>query len=238
MRACIYSAICGDYDVLKKQPQQTIATDFICFTDSSTLTPIGSWQMVRSTRRRKLNARMRAKYFKIMSHRVFPDGRLSLRETFPLGMWRPLTSYDYLIWIDGSVQIKRADFVEYVIAHIGNSGWTMFVHPDRDCIYEELLISETLDKYGPYSIRQQVDTYLAEAYPEHNGLMATGIIGRKPRDRRLATINEMWWQENMIWSPQCQLSLPVVLWRQGRSYDPINLNLWQNHQLAVEPHAG
>jgi hypothetical protein len=235
VQACIYSAIYDQYDILKAQPTQTVPTDFVCFTDSPRLAPIGPWRIIRNNRR-NLSPRMRAKYFKIMSHRIFPHGRLSLREAFPNGIWWQVTKYDYLIWIDGSVQIKRPDFVEQVISHIGNSGWTLFVHPDRDCIYDEALASAEMRKYQGLPIHKQVENYRAEGYPEHNGLVATGIIGRNPRDDRLRAINEMWWLENVKWTHQCQLSLPVVIWRLGRSFDAINLNLWKNELLEVLPH--
>jgi hypothetical protein len=235
MRACIYSAIYGEYDTLKDQPRQTIPVDFICFTDSPSLVPIGPWQIIRNTRR-DISPRMRAKYFKIMSHRIFLHGRATLLETLPYGIWCQLTWYDYLIWIDGSIQIYRADFAERMISYIRDSGWTMFVHPDRDCIYDEALASKKMRKYQALPIREQAESYRAEGYPEHNGLMATGIIGRNARDDRISEINEMWWQENVQWSYQCQMSLPVVLWRLGQSYDAINLNLWQNELLRVCEH--
>ncbi len=34
VRVCIYTAICGDYDKLKPQPNQTVECDFLCFTDN------------------------------------------------------------------------------------------------------------------------------------------------------------------------------------------------------------
>jgi hypothetical protein len=44
-------------------------------------------------------------------------------------------------------------------------------------------------------IREQVESYKFEGYPEHNGLMAAGLILRDMRRRELHQINEDWWQE-------------------------------------------
>lgn len=234
-RTCIYSAIYGRYDRLKKQPDQTIPVDFLCFTDCADLDQDGSWQVIRNIRR-PLSPRMRAKHLKILSHRIFPRGRPNLLETFPTGIRRQLASYDYLIWIDGSVQITNPDFAETVIGNIRKSGWTMFSHPDRECIYDEASVSTKLEKYRDQPIAEQVESYRAEGYPERNGLMASGIIGRDARDERMVAINEMWWQENQKWTHQCQISLPVVLWRLGHSCDQIRANIWNNEWLRICEH--
>ena len=75
---CVYTAIYGKYDNLKPFPQQTIDCDFICFTDG-TAKPMPGWRLIRSLRRKSDHPRMRAKYWKLLSHRVFPAGRLAPR---------------------------------------------------------------------------------------------------------------------------------------------------------------
>jgi hypothetical protein len=179
---------------------------------------------------------MRAKYFKILSHRVFPKGRPSLRLTFPFGLRRQIARYDYLIWIDGSAVVKRRDFVETVVSCIGASGWAMFSHPDRTCIYDEAEASVGMPKYASQPIMAQVDHYRGEGYPAGNALMAAGVIARDARRLDLATINEMWWRENLRWSYQDQLSLPVVLWRLGCRCDIIEGNLWRNSLVEWTTH--
>ncbi len=105
----------------------------------------------------------------------------------------------------------------------------MFVHPDRDCIYEELLASLPMKKYENRPLQDQIDSYKKQEYPIKNGLMAAGIIVRKTDTKRLKKIDEDWWQENIIWTYQDQLSLPYVLWKNKYWYDEIKLNLWNNH---------
>lgn len=224
MRSCIYTAIYGGYDRLQQPVRQRTDCDFLCFTDADWPARIGAWQIVRSHRRRGLHPRLRAKYFKVMSHEVFPDGCLAWRYR-PFG---PRPAYDRLIWIDGCLTIKSPDFAAEFGAHVGANGWSMFVHPDRACIYDELQASAGMLKYRGLPLAAQIEAYRQEGFPAGAGLMAGGLIARDPHRKTLAGINRAWWAENLRWSYQDQLSLPVVLWRLGRSFDPVRLDLWNN----------
>src|SRR5690606_10580064 len=44
---------------------------------------------------------------------------------------------DYLVWMDGSIQIKNTRFIEFLINSLGNKMIGFLPHPDRDCIYKE-----------------------------------------------------------------------------------------------------
>ena len=239
MRVCVYTTIYGGYDPLREQPTQSVPTDFICFTESSDLVPSNPWSIVVNQDRPNLQPRMRAKYFKILNHRVFPGGILSA-ELIAKGKVTQAEPYDHLIYIDSSIQILHPDFVKMVISHNPQSGWTMVVHPERDCIYPEVAESLRIwpKKYAPYRILEQIENYRNEGYPEHNGLFATGIIGRKSDDPDLPEIHEAWWKEIVDYSPQCQVSLPVVLWRLKKCpVVPMNVYLWQNEFFRWIPHA-
>jgi hypothetical protein len=111
----------------------------------------------------------------------------------------------------------------------------MFPHPERGCIYDEVVQSATMRKYQAQPIHEQAASYRTEGYPAQNGLMACGLIARRAR-ADLGGINEMWWRENLRWSYQDQLSLPVVLWRMGRGFDRIEKNLWHNDLIAWHGH--
>ncbi len=233
MRTCVFTAIYGGYDALLQPAAQVGECDFVCFTDADWPDRIGAWRIVRSRARPQLHPRMRAKYFKVMSHRVFPGGRLAWR--YAPFRWRP--RYDRLIWIDGCLQIKSPDFAAEFGGHVGSSGWSLFVHPDRDCIYEELEAAACMAKYAGLPLREQVAHYRAEGFPAHAGLMAGGLIARSPDHPELSRINRAWWAEHLAWSYQDQLSLPVVLWRLGLGYDPVRLDLWGNAWFNRLEHA-
>lgn len=235
-RVCIYTAIYGGYDDLKEQPEQTTACDFVCFTDNPDLKAKG-WR-VRHLRVKHVDAmhpRMQAKYPRTMNHDLFAPPTSNL---FTLARQRlhGITRYDYTIWIDGSVKILTEKFAGEMISYVGEYGMAMFIHPDRDCIYDEVDECWDYQKYRGWPLRQQVEHYRSQGYPEHNGLMATGLIVRDMRKEKVRKINEDWWRENVRWTYQDQLSLPYVLWKNNYDYDKINLSLWKNHLFELIPH--
>lgn len=224
MRACVYTAIFGGYDTLSQPPRQTVPCDFVCFTDAVLPARVGAWQIVRSNLLSDLHPRIRAKFFKCMNHEVFPGGRMAWR----FAPWKLRRKYDYTIWIDGCIRIKTENFVEEYLSYVGTCGLAMFIHPDRNCIFEEVKASVGMLKYAGLPLHEQVDRYRQEGYPAHAGLIAAGLIARRAGHPTHPTINAAWWTENLKWTYQDQLSLPVVLWRLGLGYDQVQLNLWDN----------
>jgi hypothetical protein len=66
--------------------------------------------------------------------------------------------------------------------------------------------------------------------------MAAGLIARDMQVAKLQKINTDWWQENVKWSYQDQISLPYVLWKNNYGYDKMNLCLWQNDLFDLLNH--
>lgn len=227
MKVCVYTAIHGAHDELRPALPQTVDCDFICFTDQPDLPRDRGWRIIQA-KRREAHPRMRAKFFKVLSHRAFPGGRLAWRHDPVAALLGRRPRYDALVWIDGCIQVTSPDFVASFVAHVGGTGWSMLRHPDRDCIYEEAIGSRGLRKYDGQPLEDQVAAYRAEGFPAHHGLMACTVIARRTDAPALAALNEAWWRENLEWTYQDQISLPVVLWRRRQGYDPVELNLWDN----------
>lgn len=212
-RIAIYTAVFGNYDPIKTQIAQNFPVDFICFTDQKIEHP--NWQII--TVPAEDNPRQQAKYYKLIPHHVMV-----------------LRHYDCLIWIDGSFQIERADFAEWVISAIGDSGWAMFPHADLKCIYEEADQMADTIKYADAPIRQQVDFYRSDNYPEQNGLYACGLIARDMKNKQWHIICDDWWQENKTHSLRDQISLPYVLWKNKGSIDIIEAALYDNPFFTIQ----
>jgi hypothetical protein len=111
-------------------------------------------------------------------------------------------------------------FCEKLIASIGTSDWAMFPHPHRFTIFAEAQLSAQMFKYKDQPVLDQVRAYGEEGFARQ-GLYMTTIIARRNKGLALAAVNEMWWRENVRWTIQCQISLPVVLWRLGWGCDPV-----------------
>jgi Protein of unknown function (DUF616) len=195
---------------------------------------VGAWHVIHVEHDAKVHPRMQAKRYKLLSHSVFPRGRLAARYA-PFSIRRRA---DLSIWIDAGLLIKSSTFVKDMRNKLGDGDWAMFIHPDRDCIYEEALVSITMPKYHHVPILPQVEAY-KPVVPPHGGLYAcTVIVRREPLAERLRRVHELWWEENVNWTYQDQLSLPFVL-RCASGCDPVKIldNLWQNQWFDFVPHS-
>jgi len=234
MAAIVYTAIFGDYDTLKQPVTQTEPCDFICFSDKRMPARVGAWRIIRVKPDRN-DLPLESRRLKLLSHRVFPNGRLAWRYA-PFST-RPRC--DLLIWIDGSVSINNPAFVQDMRAEVGSHDWAVFAHPDRDCIYDEALAILAIPRHQGLPVLSQTEAYRS-VVPSHGGLYASGIIVRRqPAPARLNQINDRWWLELQKWTYRDQLSLPYVLRAVGGG-DPVKIrgHLWLNKWFKVLPHGG
>jgi hypothetical protein len=234
MTAVVYTAIFGNYDLLKQPASQDVDCEYLCFTDADMPPRAGAWRIIRVERDPGMHPRIQAKRFKILSHEIFPEG--GLNTAYPPGLRNGRV--DLSIWVDASISIKADTFVSDMRARLAGGEWAMFVHPDRDCIYEEAELSATLLKYKTLPVIAQVESYRSAVRP-HSGLFACGIIVRRePSSRRLAKVQQLWWEENIRWTYQDQLSLPFAL-AAGESCHPVKIDapLRNNLWFDIIPHA-
>ena len=237
MRVAIYTAVFGDYDELKEVPTQDVECDLICFTDRPKARRGNCWRVMPVARKRELHPRMQAKYYKIMSQEIFPGGRLAFRYDPASALRFSRPRYDVTIWIDASLLIRSRSFARDISGFIGPSGWAMFSHPRRDCIFDEASVSAGMAKYHAMPIQEQVDYYRKTGVKAKSGLYACGVIARKePLPESLRRASELWWNENVTWTYQDQLSLPFVLNQVKIGVDQIEGDLWNNKWFDLAAH--
>jgi O-antigen biosynthesis protein len=224
-KTLVYTAIFGEYDELKPVAKQDIDCDFICFSDKNYEQK--PWRIVHIPRKLDMHPRMQAKWFKLMAHDVFPNGRLAVR--FDRRLFNR-TRYDAAIWADGSLKIVGSSFARDVAALTRNGALAIYVHPDRDCIYDEVNVSLSMAKYQGLPLIQQVESYRAAGHPENAGLYACGVLGRKlPILNLQKRFDEAWWQENIQWAYQDQLSFAFLARNWALPIAPITTGtLWNN----------
>lgn len=221
MSVCVYTAIAGCYDELR--PHVDIpGVDFVAFIDRLDYDDVPGWDIVPFPRSWPYpdsafgaDPRLQAKWFKIVA---------PVRST-DLGPWtNALWGYEYTIWIDGSHEVTNPAFVDEALADLGPDGFALHGHPHWDCIYQEAQAAMGLAKYAGQPIRQQVDHYRAEGFPEHAGIWACGSMARARSDR-LDELMLAWWAEIERWTVEDQISLPVVCRRLG--VEPHMWPYWQ-----------
>jgi hypothetical protein len=124
-----------------------------------------------------------------------------------------------VIWIDANMAITSQRFVVEAL-HSRIDGIAAWRHPRRDCIYDEAVASvegreAQNGKYSGFDLAGQVASYRADGYPAHNGLYACGTIAYDQDRVDVRRFGTAWFDECVRWSPQDQLSFPVVAWRLG-----------------------
>ena len=151
-----------------------------------------------------LNPRLRAKYFRMCSHMIYPS--------IPLFMW-----------VDSSIQLKEG-IIEWMKKMLGDYDAVFFKHSLRSSVVEEKnyviqnMTNSYLNKrYINYDLNAQVESYLKEGFPDKDGLIETGLFLRKNTENVNKAFDH-WFIEQVKWSIQDQLSLSYILWKHKINY--------------------
>jgi len=155
--------------------------------------------------------RQRAKWYKINAHLVLPD-------------------YDRSLWIDGSLDMRDPAFITRMLS--SEAAWTLFPHPDRDCVFDEAVASRGLRKYNGCPIEEQVAAYRSINHPEHWGLWCMTLMARNHRQPSLALIERRLWDEVDRWPMNDQIALPVVFREMAFRPDEVEGDFWHNEWFS------
>lgn len=119
--------------------------------------------------------------------------------------------YEYSLYIDSTVQLKfdPTKFIDFLKP---NSDILLFLHPGRNCLYDEALICLKEHLGDPNDIRKQTDKYHIEGFPEHYGLWACGIMLRKHTEK-MRDFAQIWWSEVEHFCIRDQISFPYIAWK-------------------------
>lgn len=213
-RAVVVTASYGGVDAVLRAPAtQDIRVEWLCFTDNPNLHAPAPWRIVHAPAEHD-HPCLAAKVHKIT----------------------PRVDCTDIVWIDASMEITSRSFVRSALA-ARHDGIAAFRHPRRDDIYleaEASLGAEGQDgKYADQPLLDQVAAYRAEGHPEHGGLYACGVVAWDLADPKAAELGKAWLAENVRWSFQDQLSLPVVARRLG-----VNVGVFPVRQIERSDRRG
>jgi hypothetical protein len=182
----VYTSIYGGYDHLHPHVDHLQVERWICFTDDPGLQTPG-WETVYE-RPRYAHPNLSAKWRKCHP----PDADRSL-------------------WVDGSIQVTSAEYVEVVNDLLDIAPMCFVPHPDRTNIRDEAHASLAIAraKYHQFDLQAQVNLYEARKGPQ-KGLWASTTFGRVHTPAVLQ-MGAAWMAHCELLSYQDQLSLPVLL---------------------------
>lgn len=192
-RVAVYTAIIGGYDELILPEDIVLDWDYILFSDAQLVGE--SIYELRAPEFIDSDPVRVARYVKTHPHTL-------------------LSEYDYTIWIDGNILLKRGRFKELVGEYIDKHQSAVFRrHPDRDCFYKEISKCKELlkDDFGLMS--RQLGKYRQYNIPELLGLYETNVIFRSNRCEKVNRFNEIWWDEISNGSRRDQLSVMPALYK-------------------------
>jgi hypothetical protein len=210
----VYTSITGNYDELLTPLFRNEGWDYICFTDSPDLE--SDFWKIKRIKDVDLSLPKINRIHKILPHKFLPK-------------------YDYSLYIDGNIRII-GDIDEYINKFSNNASMLCFIHPQRSCIYYEADACIKMEKDNVELIKNQINRYRDEKYPENNGLIAGGILYRRHKDPMVIKSMDAWWKEVKNNSYRDQLSFNYVCWKTNFQYEICNLNIWKNEFFQHHKH--
>ena len=237
IRIAVVSASFGGIDGIPSLPPHA---NFyaVFYTDKETLarsdkTSVASWDLVLTPDypRKDLHSRLRAKYFKLQVHK--------LEETL---------DYEYLVWSDAGVSIRDPDFISRATALLHSLApykrFAAFPHPFRLSVQLEhdYIVSEIKSgnpylttRYANEDISGQLEFYRKQGWDTTGRLLCGGfwVVGRHPAT---CAFLDDWWDHNLRFSIQDQISMPIVLKKNFIEPILIDANLYDNTAIQVGNH--
>ncbi|WP_407378851.1 glycosyltransferase domain-containing protein [Methanobrevibacter sp.] len=212
-KLAIYTAFTGDYDTLKEPEVIDENCDYICFTDNPDLES-DLWKII-PMEDSILDNNRKAKQYKLLPHKYLKD-------------------YKYSFWLDGTFKIKGS-IREYIYKNIkADSKMLVVVHTERDCVYEEYKASKIIPRYPRAVMEEQVEYYRSQGFPKNYGLGVMGALFRQHNHPDVVKLMDDWWDENIKYTNQDQLSFAYVCWKNDFHPSVSRIYYWENEYWAKE----
>jgi hypothetical protein len=231
-KVCFITAIYGNYETsCKKMVNQTIPTDFICFTDNKDIIH-NNWK-IDTTPYHIINKSK-------IDNDNYTNSIYNNKHTFNIAKYYKqafqnipiLKKYDVIIWIDGTVEIIYEKTSEYILKNIYKYKIIGWHHEYRQGILKrEVDASKSFYRYNsafwnnqiqPYQyVEKQYDDYLNDGYDEsffkkmyshtsHFGVWITCFVAFLNNDDKTSQFLNMWYLQTLQYTTQDQISFPYV----------------------------
>jgi hypothetical protein len=210
MRVALITGCYGNFDPVRDLPPDHGFDDAVCVTDDASIVGDG-WRV--HVEPRDEAPRLAAKRPKMLP-------------------WL-FTDCDAAVWLDASFEILSPRFSWWAREHLKHDDFVVWPHPEgRHDFADEAAVCMDWPKYADYNIRGQVRHYVDIGMPRMWGLFAAGTVGYvfTPQVKRLAS---RWYDENLKWSVQDQVSLPYLLWDSGLPFGTWQGNEYDNPYVRV-----
>lgn len=221
----IITADYGDYDTPKlATPQQGVIVDeFAYVTDTQDV--------------RRLQAAQEAGW--TVHQHVAPHMHTNVAAKVP--KFRPdliAPNAKYTLWVDAGAAFGPEVGYQAIVSLQGGEMMSLFPHPHRTDLHEEVKASRALPKYSILELEKQVEHYLADGYP-NDRLWATGCIARRHNGTFGAWLQRFgseWLVEVARWGFQDQLSFAYLVWRYRALVAEFGPHLYESPNISFGGH--
>lgn len=140
--------------------------------------------------------------------------------------------YDYSIYLDGSIQIKRP--IAHNVTCVGQSGLALHKHRSGDCVYTEGIFLTWLGVVKKEEMIEEASRFMNIGIPRHFGLRECSMIVTDLRNSIALELYDKWYEEYLRGSKRDQQALIYTLWDMGLCVDDIG-NLGGDFYLNNNP---
>lgn len=230
-KICFITAIYGSYEKsCKKFVQQTIETDFICFTDNKNI--ISNGWTINTTPYHLLNKSK-------LDNDTYINSLCNNKHTFNIAKYYKtafsnipiLQNYDVIVWLDGTIEIVYDKTSEYILNHIYDEKIIGWHHEQRYGILSGEVKASHFNRYTsthwnnqsqPYQdVDNQYKCYLNEGYTDsyfkdlkshtpHMGVWITCFTAFLQKDKDVNKLLDLWYLQILKHTTQDQISFPYV----------------------------
>ena len=230
-KICFITAIYGNYETsCKKFKNQTIKTDFICFTDNANIVS-NDW-IIDTTPYHLINKSN-------LDNDTYINSLCNNNHSFNIAKYYKqafqnipiLQKYDVIIWIDGTIEIIYDKTSEYILNNIYKEKIIGWHHEARYGILEDEVKASHFKRYTstywnnqsqPYQdIDNQYKCYLEDGYNDlffknikshtpHFGVWLTCFIAFLNNDNDIKNFLDLWYLQTLKYTTQDQIGFPYV----------------------------
>lgn len=237
-RVCFITAIYGSYEsTCKSYVTQTIPTDFICFTDNTSMISNG-WIID--------NTPYHITHPSPLDNGTYTNSISNNKHTFNIAKYYKqafqnipiLKKYDVIIWLDGTISIINKDTSEWILENIHKYKIIGWEHENRN----GNLKAEMIDSIGPefrytttnwnnqiqpyQDIEKQYDEYIKDGYDEtyfknifpnrsNMGVWITCFTAFLNNNEDVKKFLDLWYLQTLKYTTQDQIGFPYVCQKTG-----------------------
>jgi hypothetical protein len=236
MKICFITAIYGGYEgSCKRFAQQTVVTDFICFTDNPHI--ISNGWIVDTTPYHLMNQSK-------VDNDSYTNSMLNNKHSFNIAKYYKqsfmnipiLQNYDVVVWVDGTIEIVYDKTSEYILQNIMKEKIIGWHHEDRHGKLSEEVAASHFERYTstfwnnqaqPYQdVDGQYSAYLNEGYTDdyfknmnshtcHFGVWITCFVAFLCKDEDVLRFLDLWYLQTLKYTTQDQIGFPYVCQKTG-----------------------